>query len=218
MVEHSTRRVRIFYSWQSDRDRDRCKNFIRKAADEAAARVSERLQVNITVDADTEGIAGTPPISDTILRKIEECDIFLADMTFIAESQNGRKIPNPNVMAEYGYALKCKGLDRILLAMNTSFGSPDELPFDLRHLRHPAQYVVADGVSDSQRRNKRRQFAEVLERNFSTAIENLLTMSPPGAMPPLWDDAQAALERQAALLYAGGAPVVVRVPRLLGSL
>ncbi len=132
------------------------------AADAAAARVGERLQVTLTVDADTEGIAGTPPISDTILRKIEKSDIFLADMTFIAESRNGRKIPNPNVMAEYGYALKCKGSDRMLLAMNTFFGPPDELPFDLRHLRHPAQYSLADGAPADQRRNERRRFAEVL--------------------------------------------------------
>jgi hypothetical protein len=73
----------VFYSWQSDRETQSCKNFIRIAADDAARRVSARLDVQILVDADTEGVSGTPPISDTILKKIGVCDVFLADMTFV---------------------------------------------------------------------------------------------------------------------------------------
>ena len=136
MAENASRQFKIFYSWQSDRHRECCKNFIRIAADAAAAKVSERLHISLTVDADTEGVAGTPQISATILRKIEESDIFLADMTLVAETKAGRKVPNPNVMAEYGYALKCKGLDRILLTMNTAFGSPKEPLIKFRSTRH----------------------------------------------------------------------------------
>jgi hypothetical protein len=58
----------IFYSWQSDRETRSCKNFIRIAADDAARRVSARLGVQVLVDA--EGVSGTPPISDTILKKM----------------------------------------------------------------------------------------------------------------------------------------------------
>jgi hypothetical protein len=81
-----TKTFKIFYSWQSDRENKCCKDFIRKAADAAAARVSAHFGVPISVEADTEGVAGTPPINETILRKIDECDIFLADMTFVAAS------------------------------------------------------------------------------------------------------------------------------------
>lgn len=81
---------KIFYSWQSDRERKCCKDFIRKAADNAALNVGQRLGVQVTVEADTEGVPGTPPINETILRKIDECDIFLADMTFVAISNGER--------------------------------------------------------------------------------------------------------------------------------
>ena len=105
----------IFYSWQSDRDARSCKNFIRIAADDAARRVGERLGVQVLVDADTEGVSGTPPISDTILKKISASDLFLADMTFVGKTEQEKLLPNPNVMGEYGYALKANGFERILL-------------------------------------------------------------------------------------------------------
>jgi hypothetical protein len=187
------RKFKIFYSWQSDREKKCCKDFIRKAADTAATRVSERLRVQVLVEADTEGVAGTPAISETILRKIDECDIFLADMTFVAVSDGGKMLPNPNVMGEYGYALKAKGLDRILLAMNTNFGPPEELPFDLRHLRHPARYTLKEGAADGERRKVRADFTDLLERNITAAIENLLGASPVPDSNPRWDEALDAM-------------------------
>jgi len=50
----------IFYSWQSDRGCNCWKDFIRRAAETAAERVSERLGIHSAIDADTEGVAGTP--------------------------------------------------------------------------------------------------------------------------------------------------------------
>jgi hypothetical protein len=63
-------------------------------------------------------------------------------MSFMAETTAGKLVPNPNVMGEYGFALRSKTVQRILLAMNTAFGPPDGLPFDLRHMHHPAQYAL----------------------------------------------------------------------------
>ena len=124
----AVRTFTIFYSWQSDRESQCCKNFIRIAADDAARRVGERLGVEVVIDADTEGVSGTPPISETFLKKIAACDLFLADMTFVGATDQGKPLPNPNVMGEYGYALRAKGFEWILLAMNTAFGPP-EIPF-----------------------------------------------------------------------------------------
>jgi hypothetical protein len=53
----------------------------------------------------------------------------------VASTDEGKRAPNPNVLVEYGYALARHGVQRLLLVMNTAFGSPSELPFDLRHLR-----------------------------------------------------------------------------------
>jgi len=210
------RNLKIFYSWQSDRELKSCKDFIRIAANTAAAKVGERLGVGILIEADTEGVPGQPAINATILRKIDECDFFLADMTFVASTDSGKMLPNPNVMGEYGYALKSKGLDRILLAMNTVFGPPEMLPFDLRHLRHPAQYKLEEGALDGVRRKARAEFSLRLETNIGVAIEHLLK-EPAVVLPTRWDDAESAIEEFSNSRSAYGRPILVSAPRLLVS-
>jgi len=204
----------IFYSWQSDRDRKYCKEFIRRAADAAAERVSASLGVRVLVDADTEGVAGTPAISETILRKIESCDLFFADVTFVASTSDGKRVPNPNVMGEYGFALRAKGLDRILLAMNTAFGPPEELPFDLRHLRYPARYTLMEKATDGDRRKVASEFTATLERNFAAAIKPLLQTPLAAAEPLPWDAGFAALQEFANSRFIG-VPVLVSRPKII---
>lgn len=203
----------IFYSWQSDRDARSCKNFIRIAADDAARRVGERLGVQVLVDADTEGVSGTPPISDTILKKISASDLFLADMTFVGKTEQEKLLPNPNVMGEYGYALKANGFERILLAMNTAFGPPEKLPFDLHHMRHPVQYALEAGTTDSVRRKERAAFSIRLEAAIGRAVEALLKAPDMRVPAPRWDDAQATLA-EFVNARAIGLPVLVPPPKL----
>jgi hypothetical protein len=156
--------IKLFYSWQSDRPAAVCRDFIGIAL-EAAKEILATNGINLDIDSDTKGVAGTPPVTETILGKIRASDLFLADMTFVAETDE-KRIPNPNVMAEYGYALHAKGSHRILLVMNTHYGPPDELPFDLRHLRHPDPYDVAPEAE----RGVRRAARETLGRNLAEYI------------------------------------------------
>jgi hypothetical protein len=214
MPEAEARRVTVFYSWQSDRERKACKDFIRIAADDAAAAVSAKLNAEVRIDSDTEGVAGTPPISETILRKIDECDLFLADVTFVAATGDGKLIPNPNVMGEYGYALRAKGPHRILLAMNTAFGPPKELPFDLHHLRHPADYGLEEGATDSQRRSARAKFTGKLEGYLELAVREVLA-APAASPTPRWEDAHARLAELYNSQFMGHLPVVVSSPKLV---
>lgn len=214
MAEAQPRQVTLFYSWQSDRDEGCCKRFIRLAADTAAEAVGAKLGVRLIVDADTEGVAGTPPINETILRKIDESDLFLGDMTFVGETPKGKLIPNPNVMAEYGYALRAKGPHRILLAMNTLFGPPGDLPFDLKHQRWPAQYACAAEAPDGERRKARQRFAEALERNLTVAVQELLK-APSATSSDRWDQAQAALGELFNSQVLGVQPVIVTSPKLM---
>lgn len=201
----------VFYSWKSDREQSCCKKFIRTAAEDAAKRLSVALGIDVKIESDTENVPGTPPITDTILRKIEECDLFLGDMTFVAQTGSGKNIPNPNVMGEYGYAQKCKGTERILLAMNTAFGDPKDLPFDLRHLRHPAQYALPEGAIDGLRRSTREKFSAKLEKNLHTAINSILGKPQVPIYSNSWEEAEKALLRVAAL----PPPVPVRTPKLV---
>lgn len=161
---------RLFYSWQSDRPSELGRHFIAKALELAAEAVSSEIGVTIEIDSDTKGEPGTPPITDTILRKIRESDAFAGDMSFVARTDNDKLIPNPNVMGEYGYALSQKGSRRILLMMNKAYGPPHDLPFDLSNLRHPLLYEAAPGISDGQRRAERTRFAKSLEEPLKLLV------------------------------------------------
>ncbi|MDC7745970.1 MULTISPECIES: hypothetical protein [Rhizobium] len=95
----ANREITVFYAWQSDRDREGNQHFIRLALDDAAARINEdsTLGVEVKIDADTEGVVGTPPVTETILNKIRAADIFVPDLTFVAETTDKKLIPNPTL-------------------------------------------------------------------------------------------------------------------------
>lgn len=171
-------KLTVFYSWQSDRPNKLCRDFIGTALSEAATRLSSRRDVQILVNSDTKGVPGTPPITDTILKKIETCDVFLADMSFVAVTDAEKHTPNLNVMGEFGYALKAKGWKRILLAMNTTYGEPTKLPFDLGHFRFPTTYDLATEKPDTARRTARARFSERLEQNIEAVLDYVLANSP----------------------------------------
>lgn len=199
----------IFYAWQSDRPSALCRHFIAKALEAAAQRVGEQHGVQIRVDSDTQGVPGTPPVSETILQKIDACDVFLADLTFVAETPGGKVSPNPNVLIEYGYALKAKGPRKVLLVMNTAFGAPEQLPFDLRHLRFPIRYGAAEGIGDGDRRRTRAGLAE----DLSLALETLLVAAGRGRASDWPDEALALMAEFRTQRAMMGSGVVVTRPR-----
>jgi hypothetical protein len=152
-------RQTIFYSWQSDTLHACNRTFIEEALQAAIDRLHANAELIpalrdavFEVDRDTKGVSGSPPITQTILDKIESCSAFVADITFVGKSlrktqrKPARLIPNPNVLIEYGVALKCVGHRRIIAVMNTAFGQParENLPFDLRHLRWPITYNYSE--------------------------------------------------------------------------
>ena len=123
----------IFYSWQSKLPSKINKCFIRAALESAIRAVSRQFTVTekLSIDEDMSGKSGSPDIINTILTKIDFCSLFVADLTLIG-IQERERVPNPNVVLEYGYALKSKRPERIISVMNVSFGSRDSLPFDLK--------------------------------------------------------------------------------------
>lgn len=155
------KRLTVFYSWQNDSPSNLNRSFIERALHEALKQLHSDATLEnalrdatVELDKDTQGVAGSPPIAETILRKIEDCAVFVADLSFVGESKNGftnasgkpRQFPNPNVLIEYGYALKCHSHAKLIGIMNTAYGKPDaeSLPFDLRHLRWPIIYHLTD--------------------------------------------------------------------------
>jgi len=145
--------ITIFYSWQTDHPNNLNRGLIRSALDDAVGKINADLAVEdaIRIDQDTQDTPGSPAITDTILRKIEECEVFVPDVTFVVGSDEDRPSPNPNVMIEYGYALKVCGDQRIIPIFNTAFGDWEKLPFDMRHKRRPRLYE-ASGELDKEYR------------------------------------------------------------------
>jgi hypothetical protein len=80
------RPFRVFYSWQSDMPKTN-RNFIQGALEHALTRAGAAPSGVVPVlDRDTKGVAGTPDIVETILRKIENADAIVADVSLIVSA------------------------------------------------------------------------------------------------------------------------------------
>jgi Predicted nucleotide-binding protein containing TIR-like domain len=170
---------KFFYAWQSERPSSVCRSFIKDVLESiSSALKQEGIDERIEIDSDTQGVPGTPEILSTIIRKIEEDDVFIADLTMCSESQREgetRRSPNPNVMFEYGYALKAKTRDRIICVMNTFYGGndPSELPFDLRHARAPFRYSLAPGATADEKKKVSLKLRNDLLPAAKLIVENI---------------------------------------------
>jgi hypothetical protein len=162
---------KVFFSWQSDTSTKEGRNVIEKALQSAVARIAGDLEVEdavrhgLQVDKDTQDVSGSPPIFQTILGKIDRASVFVADLTFCGFRLDGRPTPNPNVLIEYGWALKSLGYSQIVAVMNDAHGEPtrESMPFDLASLRFPIRYKLPDGAPDSTRVSERDQLSKRLE-------------------------------------------------------
>lgn len=163
----------IFYSWQSDTPAPITRSFIEDALKKAIKRVNKNLteEHKLEFDKDTLGISGNPPITDTILKKIRNCTAFCADLTLVAKAGQSKGIPNPNVMLELGYALMARGHERFLLVMNETFGSADDLPFNIRHMKRPMLYALEDSDSSDKKAIKE-ELTSTLEKGIRAIIEH----------------------------------------------
>lgn len=96
---------KVFYSWQSDLIGKDTRNFIGEVIKNAVKFLSNT--VTVIPDRDTQGELGSPNIETTIFQKIDECDLFIADLSIVCEyedsSGNKKYAPNPNVLIELGY-------------------------------------------------------------------------------------------------------------------
>ena len=134
-------------AWQSDLDARVTREVVRYALDEAikilAADLEEADRPSVT--SDTQGVAGTPDIVATILRKIDEAAGFVGDVTPITVSESGKACANPNVLLEMGYANRALTEHRVIQVWNAAFegATIEKLPFDMRGRRGPGLNVRA---------------------------------------------------------------------------
>jgi hypothetical protein len=175
--------MKNFWSWQSDNHQPSGRYFVRDVlgrlavelnvdATEDAERPEEDTDnIRIEVDHDTLGIGGSPPIADTILRKIREAAVFVADVTPVGKTEGGKQMPNPNVMIELGYAMKVLEHERIVLVMNTVKGAAlKHLPFDLRHWRAPITYALRHDIGEERRSEVAQELKEALRERIVPSL------------------------------------------------
>lgn len=185
----------VFYSWQSDLPNATNRGFIEKALEIAAKliRDDESIRIEPVIDRDTIGVPGAPDIAETILRKIEQSQVCVCDVSITNESDPSRPTPNPNVLIELGYALKALGPSRIIMVMNTAFGGPELLPFDLR-MKRVVTYNAPEAAKE--RATERRRLGSVLERGLRAIIEevetqlteDVLDQATESQVIEIWDD------------------------------
>ncbi|HBT3173517.1 hypothetical protein EGH56_06020 [Klebsiella aerogenes] len=130
--------ITIFFSWQSQLDKNKNTNFIRNALRKVIKKIeNKRKNIKFTLDEATRGETGSPSITETIQQKIPLCNIFIADVTIIS-SKNSESIltPNPNVMFELGLAVAEIGWLRTICLVNEHYKHTiNDLPFDIRGQR-----------------------------------------------------------------------------------
>jgi hypothetical protein len=193
--------TKIFSSWQADRSTLVCRNLLERALEGAIKRLGQQADLeeaersDLELDRDTKNVPGSPPIAETIFRKIDTAAVFVPDFTFVGSRADGRPTPNPNVLIEYGWALKALGHERVVAVMNTAFGEPSDatLPFDLRHQRHPITYHCPEDADEETRRSVREKLSKDLEQAVRLVItsEAYLSTLP---QPPVPERFQPAVE------------------------
>lgn len=130
---------KLFYSWQSDEKVSR--KILDAALELAKNDLKQKEGIDIEIDYSTLGKSGMPSIDQTILRKIDDCDLLLADITPVCKYQqqqsNGqqvtKEVPNPNVLIEMGYAMSSVGIDYVIAVAHRGKWEAHNLPFDIRN-------------------------------------------------------------------------------------
>ncbi len=166
--------ITVFYSWQSDLPSNMTRNIIQDSIESAVKLL--RDIVYIEADRDTKGKFGSPDISQTIFSKIDECDIFIADVSAVCQyettDKDGNKkvkyMPNPNVMLELGYASHVVGWDNVICVLNADYGAPEDMPFDIAS-RRLTPFSLKDGKSKGE---VKRYIKGLIQETVENILEN----------------------------------------------
>ncbi len=178
--------MKVFWSWQSDTPGKVGRHFVRDALKLAIEALRQAPAIEeptdresrerLHLDQDRAGVPGSPDLARTILEKIDSSAVFVADVTPVGASldtkeskrpKKPKKLMNPNVAIELGYALRALSDRNFLMVMNEHYGSRDDLPFDLKHKAGPILYRLSPESSkdeiDKERQQLARQFQEALK-------------------------------------------------------
>jgi hypothetical protein len=162
---------KIFYSWQSDTPKAENMNFIQDCLRDAVKKLKTKFRQDgqdFYLDRDTKGVPGYPNIPETISKKIGMCDVFVGDLTYVAQTPT-KKYSSNNVTIEVGSAMSEISVDRLIVVMNTAHGKPEELPFDIAQRRFPITYDLPETAT----KEERLKVAQELTNDLYTALKKV---------------------------------------------
>lgn len=165
--------MKIFYSWQADLPNSTNRGFIERALEKASAELAKTNPTTVTpvIERDIAGLPGAADILNGILDKIDAADVLVADVTIVTSPRAKRPAPNPNVLFELGYAWRSLSHQRIVLVLNTHYGKPERLPFDIRAHAVLSYTVAPNDTSKSPVRDE-------LSRKLLAALQEILESAP----------------------------------------
>jgi hypothetical protein len=217
--------MKIFWSWQSDTPGDIGRYLVRDAIKGAIAVLREPHDIeeplereareSLDIDHDRKNVSGTPDLARTIQEKIAGAAVFVGDVTLVGETlieKDGgkKKLINPNVAIEYGFALHALSDSRVLIVQNTHFGDREQLPFDLRHKAGPIQFILRPHSS----RDEIARVREQLKRNLLPALRGCLAHAASASAAP-FQETQSTSSR--AVFWRPG-DVLATAERSMGSM
>ena len=133
--------------------------------------MTNKYGISVIPDEATRDVAGAPYIPAKLAEKVAKSDIFIADITSIAMSQDGKSLPNPNVTFELGLGAAHLGWDRVVLLFNEEVADFKNLPFDFDRHRI-SKYRMADNKKAIQEKKKS------LDGLVKLAIETIIEQKP----------------------------------------
>lgn len=192
--------MKVFWSWQSDTPGKVGRHFVRDALNATIEQLKQRPEIEeptarearaaMHLDQDRKGIPGSPDLARLILEKIEQSAIFVADVTSVGvtttttqkEGKQQKKIINPNVAIELGYALHVLGDRALLMVMNEHYGNRADLPFDLQSKAGPIMFRLSPDADKKTIAAASRQLtadlAEALELCIAHHVDSTRQQTP----------------------------------------
>lgn len=162
---------KVFFSWQSDLPANQTKRFIEESIELAKSLLPESIL--LIPDEATRNRLGSPDIMSSIFEKIDDCDLFIADVSIVGkyslqtdDETIEKSIPNSNVILELGYAAAKLTWERCICFANTKFGPISEMPFDLNHRR-----ITDISYANCTRKQKISDIAEIIKSTVIAYID-----------------------------------------------
>jgi hypothetical protein len=169
--------MKIFWSWQSDTPGDIGRFLVRDALRAAIERlrqaeeIEEAMRDDLHLDHDIQGTTGSPDLARTILEKIENSEVVIADVTIVGKTNDDKKLVNSNVAIELGYALHACSDARVILVFNQHYGKYDDLPFDLRHKGGAVVFDLSPEATRHDIEAERKSLADQFERKLKPLLQ-----------------------------------------------